>query len=80
MTDSIENLVLENLKQIQAEQAASRGRDQEIIARLGQLESAVARIDRHQADNYSEIVTDRAVVDRLIVRVERIERRLELAP
>lgn len=78
MTDSTESLVLERLKQIQAEHVASRQRDQGIIARLGQLEAAVARIGRDHATNYEEIVSDRMRMDKLIERVERIERRLEL--
>lgn len=78
MTDDTENRVLERLKQIQAELAAARERDREIISRLGQIESAVAHVGRYQADNYEAIVTDRAAIDKLTERVERIERRLEL--
>jgi hypothetical protein len=40
----IDNLVLEHLKRIQAEQAAARERDQEILSRLSHIESGLARI------------------------------------
>lgn len=80
MNDNIANLVLENLKKIQAEQAASRERDAEIFARLAHLESGIARIARDESANFSEIVSVRHAVDRLGERVERVERRLELIP
>lgn len=78
MAEQIENLILEHLKKIQAEQAASRERDSEIMARLGQIESGIARINQTESANYSEIITDRHIVDKLKERLERIERRLEL--
>lgn len=79
MTDKIENLILEHLKKIQAEQAASRERDQEIMTRLGMIESGIARITRDESANYAEIVQDRHIVDKLKERIDRIERRLEIA-
>lgn len=79
MTDNIENLVLEHLKKIQIEQAAARERDAEIMARLGNIETGLARIARDEANNYSEIIHDRHTVDKIKERLERIERRLELA-
>lgn len=78
MADVIENLMLEHLKSIQAEQTLARERDQEILARLGHIESGMARLTRDEASNYAEIVQDRHAVDRLKERIERIEQRLEL--
>ncbi|MBS0456973.1 MAG: hypothetical protein JSS44_06545 [Proteobacteria bacterium] len=78
MTSNIENLLLEHLKRIQTELAAARERDIEIIARLGHLEAAIARIGRDQAGNYEELIGDRHVIDKLRERLERIERRLEI--
>lgn len=75
----MDNLVLEHLKRIQAEQAAARERDQEILSRLSHVESGLARIARDESSNYTEIVEDRHAVDKLRERVERIERRLELS-
>lgn len=76
---NIENLILEHLKKIQAEQAAARERDQEIFQRLGQIETGIARIARDESANYSEIIDNRHTMDRLKERIERIERRLELS-
>lgn len=79
MTENIENLILEHLKKIQAEQTAARERDAEILARLASIENGLARISRDEALTYSELVQDRHVVDKLKERIERIERRLELS-
>lgn len=78
MIDDVENLVLEHLKKIQGEQSASRDRDREIITRLGQLGSAVARIGRDNAHAFAEQVEDRHALDAVKIRLERIERRLEI--
>lgn len=78
MTDTLDNIVLEHLKKIQLEQAAAEERDSEILSRLSNIESGLARISRDEAMTYSELVQDRHVVDRLRQRIERIERRLEL--
>ncbi|WP_285018427.1 hypothetical protein [Novosphingobium sp. fls2-241-R2A-195] len=44
MTENVENLLLEPLKKIQAEQSVARERDREIMTRLGSLGSMIARI------------------------------------
>lgn len=62
---NIDNLILEHLKRIQAEQAASRERDAEILGRLAQIEVALAHVARDESFNYSEIVHDRHTIDRL---------------
>jgi len=79
MTENIENLILEHLKKIQAEQTAARERDAEILTRLASIENGLARISRDEALTYTEMVQDRHAVDKLKERIERIERRLELS-
>ena len=78
MTENIENLVLEHLKKIQHEQSLSRQRDSEIMTRLASIENGIARITRDESNNYSELIQDRHVVDKIKERLERIERRLEI--
>jgi chromosome segregation ATPase len=78
MTDAVDNLVLEHLKKIQAEQSASRDRDSDILSRLAHIETSIARLARDGADNFAEIIADRHAVDKLKERIDRIERRLEL--
>ena len=48
MSDNIENLILEHLKRLQAEQTAARERDQEILSRLSHIESGIARLTRDE--------------------------------
>jgi hypothetical protein len=64
MTD-IRDLVLEHLKKIQTQLSASRERDREILGRLGNLETMMARVGRH-------------AVGVLRTRIESNQRRLEL--
>ncbi len=78
MTDNVENLILEHLKKIQAEQSAARERDTEILSRLSHMESGIARISRDESMTYGELIQDRHTVDKLKERIERIERRLEI--
>jgi hypothetical protein len=49
MAGTVENLLLEHLKAIQAEQSASRDRDLELLTRLGQLESMIAQIGKRSS-------------------------------
>jgi uncharacterized coiled-coil protein SlyX len=79
MTESIENLILEHLKRFQTELAAARDRDSEMLARLGRLEIAIAGLRRDMA-HFDEGSAEQSLrLDRLAERVDRIERRLELA-
>ena len=79
MTENVENLLLEHLKKIQAEQSAARDRDRELLTRLGQIKSMVARIGRDNAHAFEEQIEDRHALDALKERLERIERRLEIS-
>ena len=78
MAENVENLMLEHLKKIQGEQTASRERDRELMTRIGQIESMIARIGRDNADAFAEQIEDRHALDAIKQRVERIERRLEI--
>lgn len=78
MAEKVDNLVLEHLKKIQSEQGASRERDREILTRLAQIETSIARIGRDNAHAFAEQIEDRHALDALKERVERIERRLEI--
>lgn len=78
MTDKVDNLLLEHLKKIQAEQSAARDRDREMMTRLGQIETSIARIGRDNAHAFSEQIEDRHAIDAIKERIERIERRLEI--
>jgi adenylosuccinate lyase len=78
MTEAIDNIVLEHLKKIQAEQTSTRERDAEMLNRLAHIETSIARLARDGADNFAEAIADRHVIDKLKERIDRLERRLEL--
>lgn len=46
MTENIEHLLLEHIQRFQAEQAAARERDMEILSRLSGIESGIACLER----------------------------------
>jgi len=46
MPENVENLILEHLKKIQAEQSAARERDRDMLTRVAQIEAMSARIER----------------------------------
>ena len=79
MTDSVENLVLEHLRHIRnrIDQVADTVDD--IKSRLTSLEITTAGIRRDLAHMYGDIVEQHVRVDQLTARIERIERRLDLA-
>ena len=76
---NIENLMLEHMKKIQSELIGIRQDNAEVKSRLSSIESGIARITRDEAGNYGEIIENRHMFDKLKERVEKIERRLEIA-
>lgn len=79
MTENVQNLLTEILRKMQADSAETHRQLKEVISRLGAIEKGMARINTDVASNYSEIIHDRHRVDLLIERIERIEKRLEIA-
>jgi uncharacterized coiled-coil protein SlyX len=79
MSNEIENLVLEHLKKIQIEQAAARERDTEIFSRLGHIETSLARLHSYISGMEEASAEHSVRMDRMAMRIDRIERRLELS-
>lgn len=71
MTDDVENLVLEHLRQIRASIEKLAGDVADIKIRVGSLEEHVSLI-------HADLASMNRRLDRLDSRVDRIERRLEL--
>ena len=78
MSENIDNLILEHLKRMHSEMTEIRRDSAEIKSRLGSIETGIARIGRDEAGNYTEIIENRHMFDRLTERIDRIEKRLEL--
>lgn len=79
VADNIENLILEHLRAIRADIGGIKDDVREIKQRLTSLEAAVAGLRRDNANLYGDVIGQQARYDRLAERVERIERRLDLA-
>jgi hypothetical protein len=79
MSENIDNLILEHLKRFQAGQERMQKDMDEIKSRLGHIEQSIVKTARDSLTNYEEIILNRHMVDRMNDRIERIERRLEIA-
>ena len=79
MTDTIENLVLEQLRLIRADQASMKTELREVKNLLATLEAGQGSLLQHLGHQSSAIAQLQLSFDRIGERVERIERRLESA-
>jgi hypothetical protein len=79
MTDATENLMLEHLKRFQAGQDRIERKIDEMTRRLSNLEAGQASIIQHIGHLASADAQQQVSADGFNSRLERIERRLELA-
>ena len=78
MTDNVENLVLEQLRLIRADQAAMKDDIREVKNRITNLEAGQGTVLQHMGHLASSLAQQQISFDRFSDRVERIERRLSL--
>lgn len=78
MTESIENLILEHLTNVQAGQERIERGVKDIKARLSTLESGQALMLQHIGRLASSIASQQVAIDHLSERIDRIEPQLEL--
>lgn len=79
MNETLEILVLEQLRLIRADQASMKADLREVKSRLATLEAGQGTMLQHLGHQASSIAQLQVSFDRIGERVERIERRLELA-
>lgn len=79
MTENVENLLLEHLKRFQSGQDRMEPKLEEIARRLSNLEAGQASVIQHLGHLASADAQQQLSTDGLDQRLERIERRLELA-
>jgi uncharacterized coiled-coil protein SlyX len=79
MVDNIENLMLEHMKRFQATLERVERKQDELIRRVANLESSVASIMQHLANLSAADAAQQLSIDGINERLDRIERRLELA-
>jgi hypothetical protein len=82
MPENIENLTLELLRalrnDIQTLRSEMHADFKDMKQRLTSLESAVTKSRGDSLSTQEDVYRQQAVIDRLVERIERIERRLEL--
>jgi hypothetical protein len=82
MTDNVENIVIEMIRGLRNDVAALRTEmhDQfgDMKQRMLAVERAIGGTKRDTAEVYEDHARQQASIDKLMARVERIERRLEL--
>jgi hypothetical protein len=78
MPENLDNLILEHLRAMRSDITALRDDTREVKSRLTSLETAVSAMRREIADLYTDVVGQHSRYDRLLERIERIEKRLEL--
>ena len=79
MSDRVENQVLEQLRLMRSELASIKDDTREIKTRLTVVESGIASLRRDNGDFATTQAAQHLSYDRLSERVERIERRLDIA-
>lgn len=79
MADHIENLMLEHLKRFQGALDRIERKQDEMVGRIGNLEGAVASLIQHLGHLAAADAAQQVAIDNVSRRLDRIERRLELA-
>jgi len=75
----IENLMLEHLKRFQATLDRLERKLDELTARVANVEGSLANVIRHLGDLAAADAAQQLAIDNISRRLDRIERRLELA-
>ena len=79
MSDNVDNLDLEHLRALRGGQDRIESELREVAARLTSLEASTAAGRRDSSHNYEEIIRQQSSIDQIKARIDRIERRLEIA-
>ncbi len=83
MTDNVENLILEHLKTLRNDVKTLREEMHQeftdVKHRLSTVERGIASVRHENADGFESYVRQQVSIDRINERIERIERRLEIA-
>jgi phage shock protein A len=79
MNDGPASIIIEHLKALRAEVAAVKADTNEMRTRMGQVETGIAGLRRDFADADENAAILSVRVDRLIERMDRLEKRPELA-
>ena len=78
MTDQIDNIILEHLKAIRAELAEVKADTSDIKLRLHSVDTSVIELRRNNVHLFEDDARQQVSLDKLLERIQRIEKRLEL--
>ena len=79
MADNVENLMLEHLKRFQATLDRVEHKMGELTGRVANVEGSIASVIQHLGHLAAAGAAQQLAVDHISARLDRIERRLELA-
>jgi uncharacterized coiled-coil protein SlyX len=79
MQEDVDNLMLEHLKRFPTTLDRVERKQDEAISRVANLEGAVASVMQHLAHLSAADAAQQLSIDHISERLDRIERRLELA-
>lgn len=83
MSDNVDNLVLEQLRALRNDILSFRAESQsdmsEIKHRLSRVESGIAGMRGESAGTQEDVYRQQAIIDTIKERLQRIEKRLEIA-
>jgi tetrahydromethanopterin S-methyltransferase subunit G len=83
MSEEVDNIIIEHLKALRNELRAFREEAHQEFAdikhRLHTVERGIASVRHENSDSFESYVRQQLSIDKINERIERIERRLELA-
>ncbi len=79
MNDNVGNLVLEHMKRFQASLDRMEGKLSDLTNRMSNVESGMASVIQHLGHLAAADAAQQISIDRINDRLDRIERRLDLA-
>lgn len=83
MSENVDNLILEQLRTLRNEMLAFRSENQsefsEIKHRLTRVESSIASMRGENVGTQEDVYRQQGVIDQIKERLQRIEKRLEIA-
>lgn len=80
MTDNMENIIIEHLRAIRGDIGSVRADVSEIKARLTSIDERLTLVEKGTANIHGDMALLQLRLDRQGDRIERIEKRLDLAP
>lgn len=83
MSENVENIIIEHLKALRNDirelRQINTDEHNDLKARMSHLEAEMIGIKRSEIETASEAIRQQVNIDHLTQRIDRIERRLELA-